>query len=299
MIDFKPIEAGDKPLYESYLHSSLRRGCEFSFLNIFLWGQQSYALLNGCLVLLSRFNNTYYYSYPLGQGDVEKTVEDIIVDSKKREIVCRINGIMPQEKILLESKFPDRFTFTTTPDSYDYVYDINDLAELSGKKYHGKRNHINRFCQSYPDYDVEHICDKNIAFVREMADKWFNEREARVPLHTFDMERAALTRLFDNFSALDAEGLILKYKNEILAFTVGSAFYKDIFDVHFEKASHDTDGAYTVINREFARYIRNKFPEVRFLDREEDMGLEGLRRAKQSYRPVSQIEKWRAKLKDE
>lgn len=298
MIDFKTITAKDRPLYDEYFQKSARRGCEFSFLNVFLWGEQKYAVLNGCLVLLSKFSDTYYYSYPFGDGDVVKTIKDIIEDSKERSVTFRMNGITPDEKDFLRKEFPDTFSFSTTEDSYDYVYDIENLSTLAGKKYHGKRNHINKFYENYPDAVTETIDENNISEVRKMADLWFAAREERVPPHTFDMEKAALSKLFENFSDVKAEGMILKNGEKLLAFCVGSPFYEDTFDVHFEKAAEDTDGAYPVINREFARYIKEKYPKIRFLDREEDMGLEGLRRAKQSYRPLFLVEKWRSKLKE-
>ena len=296
MIDFKPITVSDKPIYEEYLRVSRPRGCEFSFLNVYLWGEQSFALLNGCLVLLSRFNKTCYYSYPFGNGDVLKTIHDIIADSRERGIPCCLNGLLPEEKAFIEEHFPDVFVFSTSLDSYDYVYDIDNLATLAGKKYHGKRNHINCFYETYPDAVTEPLSPENIADVAKMAKLWYDEREKRVPAHTFERERAALRKLFAEFSTLAPEGLVLKNGDDILAFTVGTPFYADTFDVHFEKAAADTDGAYTVINREFAKHIKEKYPDVRYLDREEDMGLEGLRRAKQSYRPTFMLTEWRAKL---
>lgn len=297
MIDFKALTVGDKPIYEEYFQKSDRRGCEFSFLNVFLWGEQKYAVLNGCLVLLSKFSGTYYYSYPFGDGDIVKTIKDIIEDSKERSITLRISGITPGEKDFLQKEFPNTFSFSTTEDSYDYVYDIESLSTLAGKKYHGKRNHINKFYENYPNAVTEAIDENNISEVKKMAYAWFNAREERVPAHTFDMERAALNKLFENYMDVCAEGMILKNGEKILAFSIGSPFYEDTFDVHFEKAAEDTDGAYPVINREFAKYVKEKYPEIRFLDREEDMGLEGLRRAKQSYRPLFLVEKWRAELR--
>lgn len=299
MIDFKPVCPEDKALYESYLHASPPRGCEFSFINVYLWGKQNLAVFDSCLVLLSYFGKTVVYSYPLGNKDKKAAIENIIADSKERGIPCRINGMVPSEKEWLEKEFPNLFEFVTTEDSYDYVYDINALADLTGKKYHGKRNHINRFRENNPDYTVEPISEANIKAVRSMAEDWFLNRECQAPESNFTMERAALDKLFSHYSQLEAEGLVLQKGDDILAFTLGSRFYNDVFDVHFEKARWDADGAYPVINNEFAKHIRSKFPEVHFLDREEDMGLPGLRRAKQSYHPILRVEKWRAVLKGE
>ena len=296
MLEFKSITPSDRALYEGYLAASARRGCEYSFLNVFLWGEQQYAETDGCLVLLSRFEDYLSYSYPLGDGDQRAALLKIINDSAERGIACSLNGVMPEEKEFIEKNFPDRFRFTTSLNNYDYVYDIEALASLSGKKYHSKRNFINRFEESYPNARAELLSSENILLVREMAEKWFLEKEALLGEDTFSMEKAAIRRLSENFSELSPEGLILRNGDEILAFTVGSPFYTDTFDVHFEKALRDLDGAYPLINREFARRIKAKYPLVKYLDREEDMGLEGLRRAKESYQPLYLCEKWQAQL---
>lgn len=296
MLEFKSITPSDRALYEGYLAASARRGCEYSFLNVFLWGEQQYTETDGCLVLLSHFGDYTAYSYPLGKGDIKSAIEKIIADAKERQIDCRLNGVMPPEKEFIEKAFPDTFIFSTNRDTYDYIYDIEALSTLSGKKYHSKRNFINRFEESYPNARTELLSSENILLVREMAEKWFLEKEALLGEDTFSMEKAAIRRLSENFSELSPEGLILRDGDEILAFTVGSPFYPDTFDVHFEKALRDLDGAYPLINREFARHIKANYPLVKYLDREEDMGLEGLRRAKESYRPLYLCEKWRAQL---
>lgn len=296
MLEFKPILPSDRTLYEKYLADSERRGCEYSFLNVFLWGEQQLCETEGCLILLSRFGDYTAYSYPLGKGDIKSALEKIIEDSRKRGILCRLNGVMPKEKAFIEAAFPDTFSFSTNRDTYDYIYDIEALSTLAGKKYHSKRNFINRFYENYPDAVTEPLNAENVLLAKKMAEDWFSEKEALLGKDTFALEREAITRLAENFAELSPEGLILKNGDELLAFTVGTPFYDDTFDVHFEKALRDTDGAYPLINREFARHIKEKYPHVKFLDREEDMGLEGLRKAKESYRPVNLVEKWRAKL---
>ncbi len=296
MLNFRPITPSDRPLYEGYLQKSERRGCEYSFLNVFLWGEQKFAETEGCLVLLSRFGDYVAYSYPLGNGDIKAALQKIIDDAAERGTPCRLNGIMPREKEFIEKEFPERFSFSTNRDTYDYIYDIEALSTLSGKKYHSKRNFINRFYENYPDAVTEILDSENILQALKMAEEWFSEKEALLGEDTFSLEKEAIRRLADSFAELSPEGLLLKNGDDILAFTVGTHFYNDTFDVHFEKALRDSDGAYPLINREFARHIKEKYPEVKFLDREEDMGLEGLRKAKESYRPLYNLEKWRAKL---
>ena len=140
MIDFRPVSVKDRKLYEQYLWKTANRGCELSFTNVFLWGEQKLAVVCECLVLLSHFGKFTCYSFPLGNGDRLSAIKMIIQDSKERKIPCRINGLMPEDKLFLEKSFPDLFKFKTNNASYDYIYSIDSLAKLSGKKYHSKRN---------------------------------------------------------------------------------------------------------------------------------------------------------------
>ena len=138
--------------------------------------------------------------------------------------------------------------------------------------------------------------ENNIEKVKLMAEEWFKYRE--VPEgENFDMERHALKKAFENYKELGLESLVLMENEKVLAFTMASRNTKEIFDVHFEKAQIDLEGGYTAINYLFANYIHDKYPEIKFLNREEDMGLEGLRKAKLSYRPKYMQEKISAVLK--
>ena len=113
------------------------------------------------------------------------------------------------------------------------------------------------------------------------------------------MERSALKKALDHYEELDMEGLLLLDGDTVLAFTMASFLSEDTVDVHFEKANTDAEGAYTAINCLFARYLRSKYPHIRFLNREDDMGLEGLRKAKLSYLPHHMVEKnWACLLED-
>ena len=298
-IEFAPVTLQDKPVYESYLLGEKERGCEFSFTNLYLWGRQRFAVLHGHIVLFSQFGRNTVYPYPLGSGDKRKVLDAIIADAKARGIFCRITGLGVLAKQTLEELYPGKFRFHSDEGSYDYVYLIDDLAELKGKKYHGKRNHLNRFFEAYPDYTVQPIGEDNIEKVSQFAEVWYRKRLEENPNADFYMEQAALTKATRDYRELGMEGLVLLDGDDVLAFTLASRLSEDTFDVHFEKARSDIQGAYPAINYEFARYIRNKYPDIRYLDREEDMGLEGLRRAKKSYHPHHMVEKcWACLLED-
>lgn len=298
-IDFRPITLEDKATYERALAAEQGRGCEFSFANLFLWGRQKMAEIGDTVVLFSQFNRRSVYPFPLGTGDKRVAVDAIIADAQERGISCRITGMNAEAVAFLQEQYPDRFLYHCDEGSFDYVYDINDLADLKGKKYHGKRNHLNRFEESYPNARVEAICDANIEAVREMVADWYAERLAADPHADFAMEQVALARALADYEALGMEGLVLLDGARVLAVTLGSRLSADTFDVQFEKARADVNGAYPAINRAFARYIREKYPDILYLDREEDMGIEGLRRAKQSYYPHHMVEKCWAHLRED
>ena len=293
---FKPFSPEDKRFYEDLLFAEGERGCEFSFANLYLWGRQSFAEMNGNIVIFSQFDRRTVYPFPLGKADIKEAISAIIEDSRSRGIPCRITGMSHSQAKYLEESFPGKFKFHTDRGSYDYVYDINDLSELRGKKYHSKKNHLNRFIENNPDYKALPITEENIAMAESFVNEWFITKEKENPDGDYMMEKAAIKKAFKHYFEIGLEGLIIVSRGEVLALTMGSILSSDTFDVQFEKAKSDVNGAYTVVNYEFARYIREKYPNVRFLDREEDMGIEGLRKAKESYKPHHLVEKCWAHL---
>lgn len=179
------------------------------------------------------------------------------------------------------------------------MYNIDDLAELRGKKFQQKRNHLNRFEQNYPDWRVAPITGETMSDAAAVIEKWFRTKRETDPEMDLGLEQVALRRAFENFDALELEGLVLYAGGEPVAVTVGSRLSQDTFDVHFEKARDEIQGAYGAINRAFARHLREKYPELRYLNREDDLGLPGLRKAKQSYNPAFMVEKCWAYLTEE
>lgn len=299
IIDFKPFFPEDKSLYEKYLFSEAEKGCEFSFANLYLWGRQSFAEADGNIIIFSQFDRRTVYPYPIGKGDKKAALDAIISDSHARGIPCRITGLTGDAAATVERLYPNRFRFHCDRNSYDYVYDINDLAELKGRKYHGKKNHLNRFSESFEGYRAEIITRDNIGDAVDFVNLWYKRRTEENPEADYMMERAAIEKAFRHYFDISLDGLVITHGGEILALTMGSALSPDTIDVHFEKARADVNGAYTAINYEFARFIRSKYPEIKYLNREEDMGIEGLRRAKESYKPHHMVEKCWAHLMED
>ena len=298
MLDFQKITPAMRQDFEPYL-LPLGKGCQYSFANLCLWGRQKAAFVNGFWVLFSQFDRKAVYPFPVGQGDIQPVLEAIIHDARARGIPCCITGMNAENRAILEQYYPGKFRFQCDRDSFDYVYNIDDLADLKGRKYQKKRNHVNRFRMLYHNWRVTPLSKHNLPAVKAMAEHWYRTREANDPMGNYVLEKVALARAFDHYEELDFDGLALMDGDRVLAFSIASRLSEDTMDIHFEKALEDVDGAYPAINQAFASYLRDKYPALRYLDREEDMGLEGLRKAKLSYYPHHLVEKCWARLWEE
>ena len=297
MIDFKCLELDHKALYDTYFMNCGERGCEYSFVNLFLWGRQKAAFVEGFLVLQSQYDRRSVYPFPIGRGDVKSVLDAIIADARERGIPYCLTGLSGPECELVERLYPGQFRFHCNRDNYDYVYDINGLADLKGRKYQKKRNHLHRFHDAHPDCVFLPIQEVSTEALTEMLKQWYESHRAANPGINYHMEEVAIGRALGFRDALGLEGLALVEDGRLLAFALGSRLREDTFDIHFEKAIEEA--AYAAINQGFARYLREKYPEVKYLNREDDMGLEGLRKAKLSYNPDRMIEKCWARLWEE
>lgn len=299
MIQFTPITLEQKDLYMPYLRCGSHRGCSYSFVNLYLWGRQQAAIVEDQLVVFSQFDRKSVYTFPSGCCDPTAALETVIHDAKMRGIPCRLVGLSQDDCATLERLYPGKLKYHYDRDAFDYVYDINDLADLPGRKFQKKRNHLNRFRQQNPNHTLEPITEENLPEVEALVEKWYTLRQEADPHSDFLLERAALKKALRQLEALELEGLLLRTFEGVVAMTLGSQLSDDTFDIHFEKALDIADGAYPAINNGFARYLREKYPNIQFLNREDDLGIEGLRKAKLSYNPHHLVEKsWAHLLED-
>ena len=298
MLQFERLVPARKAELDQYLMNCGQRGCEYSFVNLYLWGRQTATILDGYLVLFSHFNGHSVYPFPVGQGDIRPVLDAIIADSRQRGIPCRFSSLNQADMELLEAFYPGKFRFRCDRSDFDYIYNIDDLADLKGRKFQQKRNHVNRFEATYPDWRVEQLDETTMADAGRLIECWFNSKLENPELD-LGLEKLALRRAFEQFHVLGLEGLVLYAGGEPVAVTIGSRLSEDTFDVHFEKAREDIQGAYGAVNRAFARHLREKYPQLRYLNREDDLGLPGLRKAKLSYNPAFLVEKCWAYLAEE
>lgn len=296
MIPFRKLTDKDLPEFSRYYPHCEMRGCEYSFVNLNVWGRQRAAFMDGFLVLFSQFDRFSLYPFPLGEGDVKPVLDAVIHDARARGIPCRISSMTAADCALLEHLYPGQFRFHTDRDDYDYVYAIEDLAVLRGKRYQSKRNFVNRFRENHPDCQILPLGDDTVNAFREMAKAWFAGKKQEDPLSDFYLEELALERALSHWKCLGLEGLVLMENETPLAMTLGSRLSEISFDIHFEKALDSAAGAYAVINQAFAQYLWEKYPRLQYLNREDDMGIPGLRKAKLSYHPHHLVEKYWARL---
>jgi hypothetical protein len=296
MLNFKKPETQDKIWYENALEKTNFQGCDCSFANTYLWR-------NYYNIQIAKKNDfvfkTYFrgdkpsgYTLPFGGSDLKWAIEELLQDAKDRDVKNPVIGLLTEEnKNLVEKLFPNRFRFDESRDDADYIYLQEKLSVLKGKKYHGKRNHISRFKKDYPDYVYKPLVRDNFSDALMIAAQWCNERQD-IDGDEYGADYKAIEDAFLHYDELQLFGGIIYVEDKAVAMTVASKIRGDICDVHFEKAI--IEGCYPVINQEFSKTLK----DYKYLNREEDMGLEGLRKSKLSYRPEILLMKYTATLVD-
>lgn len=276
-MNFKKIELCDKDKLLPFLQGANELTCELSFANLLIWQplyNNCYCIVDGILYLKSYDDNIETYSLPF--GDMKTGMQKIIDHVGHLPAIWAQAGKRFDEFKELYGEYYDIFE---SRNEFDYIYNSFDLINLSGKKYHSKRNHISSFSKKH-DWRYEEISAKNIDKVRLCAKKWYGQYDDMDEELKNEMRGVEL--MLDNMEALDIVGGAIVVGDEVVAFTLGSAINEQIYNIHTEKALDDFDTAYSVINREFA--ARN-LANYQYINREDDLGIEGLRRAKLSYRP--------------
>ncbi|MBR1481921.1 MAG: DUF2156 domain-containing protein [Ruminococcus sp.] len=283
MLDFHPIEKSKIPLYESFYDRSSALGLEGNFASAYLWSSEykiGVALFHDTLIkAYYRGDGTIWgYCMPTGKN-VADAVEAVFADAKERGQHAYFGYLSQSERDTLEAMYPERFLFERSTTTQDYIYLASDLAQLSGKKYHAKRNHISKYHRLYGEPDVREITSENTADMLAVARGWCEENELN---YREEGEYAVLCEAADNLRDLQLRGILIYIENKPVAFALGKELSAVCFDISFEKALTAYDGSYAVINNEFAKRLTS----YTYINREEDMGLEGLRKAKLSYHPV-------------
>lgn len=265
--------------------------CDYSFPVLFCWqktyGFQLARFQDRMLVRLDSSRGPSYL-WPVGQGDPAPALEALTEEAHRRGDPLRLICLGQYHKNWLADRYPGRFTFAEVRDSFDYLYSVDRLADLPGKKLHAKRNHIHRLDDRCPGWTWAPLTDGDVPDCLAMNAAWYQAAHLRddpAALSSLEDEDRAIRLALDHRRALGLEGVVLRWDGQVFAFALGAPLTDTVFDVHFERARNDLQGAYPAVNRSFAQYVRDRYPRIRYLDREDDMGVEGLRKAKLSYYP--------------
>ncbi|KLU67688.1 hypothetical protein DEAC_c00920 [Desulfosporosinus acididurans] len=292
MIDFKDVDLDDKKWMEPLLTAADLSGCHQNFTNIFAWSKIYHyrvAQVDGFLVVKGVMDDVTYYFYPAGSGNLMIVFEAMKQDAVSCGHEFVLAGLSPENIKQLNSLYPEHFEYREMRDSFDYVYFLDKLVSLAGNSLHSKRNYINRFKKENQDWAFEKITLDNLSDCWEMNKEWCKINPCDEG--SIAEENCAVRRCFNNFAELSIEGGLIRLEGKVIAYTMGEKLNSDTYVIHVEKAFGYIPGAYQMINREFAATIKEKYPDLVYVNREEDMGVEGLRKAKLSYHPDKMEEK--------
>ena len=295
-LSFRRIQLFDKLWMEPLLKAENSLASTGCFGTAYLWEEaygQQIARVGSRLILQYTQQGEITFAYPQGKGDIRTAVLVMRQIALDKGIPFKLVGLTDVQRETLQQVFPHRFSFTEDRDSADYVYEAEALATLSGNKFHGKKNHCNRFMKSYPDWRFEPLRKEHASVCMELLNQWEAARD-EVVTGEQRVEPRAVARAFAAYNEMDMDGGILFVGDQPVAFTLGEKVGQDGFDVHFEKADTSYEGAYTMINREFVRSLLDTYPELKYINREEDMGVPNLRKAKLSYKPAFMLMKYTA-----
>lgn len=293
MLNFRLIKKTDINNFRQYYNYSEAMGCDLNLLNAYLWRNEfniKFAVFDDTLIKAYFKDNDTVWGYCMPTGkNVHGALHRIMIDAADRGDSPYFVMLTIAQRAMLESKFPGRFEYTRSPENQDYIYNTMDLVMMQGKKFHGKRNHIAKFYRTYSDTRFETIDSTNEQDALDVAVKWC--RESGYNPNNYD-ELDVIKEALDMRSEYNMRGAVLYVDDKPVAMTLGSEISKCVFDINFEKALREYDGVYSVICNEFAKTLT----EYEYINREEDMGIEGLRKSKLSYNPVIILDRFNARL---
>lgn len=290
MIHFRSIELSDKSKIDTCLDDNIYRACDFSFTNIFTWNvkfKTQYDIQNKTLFLkFSEADGKTYYMMPIGPTPIKEAIKLLQADAKACNIPFQMKGITIEMWEKIKKEIPDQFKYIHERNNDEYIYLSEKLISLSGKKLQSKRNHINRFKIDNPDWQYIPLTTKaELCECADMLDEWENIKEDTT--RTLQYDYIATKLMLEHFDYLQLTGGAIKVNGKMIGFTIGERLTTDTFVVHVEKAFGEINGAYTIINQQFIEHEASNF---KYINREEDMGIESLRKAKLSYQPEILLE---------
>lgn len=298
MMELHPVTLTDKSWIDPLVWAEGSSSADFNFGNIYLWDRSFHQLVGAFgdrVIVLPCYEGTPFFAYPVGTGDLEPVLAEMARYAGEKGFPFVLRGVTKEHLPALQALYPGLSVESERP-LWDYIYSAEKLQTLSGKHLHGKRGHIHRFEAEY-DWRFDPMTEADFPECLALLDRWISENPEDLEAGAAD-ERMAIERSFESFGPLGLTGGVLRVSGGLAAFTLGEPVCAHTFVVHFEKARSDINGAYPMVNREFVRLIRERYPEIRWINREDDMGLDSLRRSKESYHPDHMVEKYTVVIPD-
>jgi hypothetical protein len=292
---FKNFELKDRDLVQSILERYQPQTSELTFTNLFMWRHHygsEWCLLDDWLIILNVSDDEGCYALPpvgpQGRGPVVKTLLEWLGGEKILGVplVQRADAKLAEEVDGLRD-----LQVEATPDHYDYVYETENLVKLAGRKYHSKRNFINTFLRTYR-YRYETLTPEHIPGCLDLAACWCRMRRCEEDMDLMG-ELRAIHEVLENYGRLGLEGGVILVDGRVEAFSLGELLNADTAVIHIEKANPELRGIYALINQQFCEH---QWSGAAYINREQDLGEPGLRKAKQSYYPSRMVEKYRIRL---
>ena len=287
--EFTPLEIGHKEIFRRYLADDPPQVSELTFTNLFIWRHcynPVWLERDDCILIILNPEKTEPFGLqPIGKGDKKKALDSLCSELKNTtdEVrLCRVG-----EDFVNRHLDPDQYFYQYDRNNSDYVYTTKDLIELSGRRYHSKKNHLNTFTKNYR-FEYLNLDREVVRHFMDMQEEWCRIRDC---LQTPDllMEDYAVKTALTYFNELDYVGAAIRIGSKIEAFSLGERLNQDTAVIHIEKANPDIPGLYSAINQLFAK---NTWADLEYINREQDLGVEGLRKAKESYYPHHLVNKY-------
>ena len=289
MLDFKKAEIEDLKLIKSFYMPLKDYSCENTTTNIIVWQNHfgfEFCVFEDMLFTKVKYGKNVVFGIPTAK-DMKKAVTLLREYCSENKLPLIFTAAEGMRLDMFKAVFENEFSFTENLDLFEYIYSSEKLATLSGKKYHSKRNHISSFMKKY-NWSYHTLTSEHLDEVLAMIELWYDQNVEKSD-RFMKMEQEGVKRILENFALIDIKGGFLRVDGKVVAVTFGSEVNSDVFDVSFEKALSGYDGAYTMINN---RFVLSELSSYTYVNREDDMGLEGLRKAKLSYKPEILLKKY-------
>ena len=296
MIEFKTVTLCDKFWVDEIVMSENSSSADYNFSNMYIWDKYYRQLIcrfEDRMLTKLRYEGEPSFVFPIGTGPLRPAVEALREFADVKGYPLCLRGVTEKHREMLDEEYPGCFSYTEDVDCADYIYRAEKLSTYSGKALHGKRNHCNRF-EAEHSWDFVPITREMIPDCLDMLDVWTEENIDRLD-ESIIYEHDAIIRAFAAYERLGMDGGALRADGKIVGFTLGGMISRDTFNVHFEKADKDMNGAYPMVCRELTRMLMKKYPNLVYINREDDMGIESLRQSKLSYKPEYLLRKYTAR----